>query len=117
MIHPVHTLSYAGYLTWEVVVGALVVARDAFTPGRGTTPMIVELPLACDTDLEITLMASSITITPGTLTLGIAPAGDDQPATLYVHSMYTAERADTIASLRDMERRLLRVTRGREGPP
>ena len=60
-------------------------------------------------------MASSITITPGTLTVGIAPAGEHTPPTLYVHSMYTPDRAATIAGLRDMEQRLLRMTRGSGG--
>lgn len=115
MINPLHALSYAAYITREVIAGTLTVALDAFTPGKGATPMIVELPLVCSTDLEITLMASSITITPGTLTLGIAPAYDATPATLFVHSMYTPRREDTVAGLRDMEQRLLRMTRGKGG--
>jgi multicomponent Na+:H+ antiporter subunit E len=115
MIHPVHGLSYFVFITREIVSGALTLAVDAFTPGSKVTPMIVEYPLECSTDSEITLMASSITITPGTLTVGIAPAGEHTPPTLYVHSMYTADRADTIAGLRDMEQRLLRMTRGSGG--
>ncbi len=112
MIHPLHTLSYVGFITREIVAGALTLAADALTPGSRVTPMIVEYPLECSTDSEITLMASSITITPGTLTVGIAPATEHGPPTLYVHSMYTPDRAATMAGLRDMEQRLLRATRG-----
>jgi multicomponent Na+:H+ antiporter subunit E len=112
MIHPLHSLSYLAFITREVVTGALTVALDTFTPGSRVTPMIVEYPLECSTDAEITLMASSITITPGTLTIGIAPAAERTPPTLYVHSMYGADRADTVAGLQDMERRLLKMTRG-----
>lgn len=112
MIHPVHALSYFVFITREIVSGALVLAADVLTPGSKVTPMIVEYPLECSTDSEITLMASSITITPGTLTVGIAPAGEHTPPTLYVHSMYAPDRAATMAGLRDMEQRLLRMTRG-----
>ena len=35
-------------------------------------PAIVEFPLRCRSDLEISVLASSITITPGTMVLGIA---------------------------------------------
>lgn len=114
MIHPWHGLRYAGFITWEVLAGAVTVAIDAFTPGRGTTPMIVELPLRCATDFEITTMASSITITPGTITVGITPATGPAPASLFVHSMYTEEREQVLAGLHDMERRLLLMTRGKE---
>ncbi len=112
MIHPWHAVRYLGYIGWEVIAGAVTVAVDAFTPGKGVTPMIVELPLRCDTDFEIATMASSITITPGTLTVGITPATGPAPASLFVHSMYTAERDEVLAGLYDMERRLLLMTRG-----
>ncbi len=117
MTNPLQAVSYTFYIVRAIVTGTLTVALDAFSPGKGVTPMIVELPLECSTDLEITLMASSITITPGTLTLGIAPSDGGTPATLFVHSMYTVRREDTIASLREMEQRLLRMTRGKGGRP
>jgi multicomponent Na+:H+ antiporter subunit E len=112
MIHPWHGLRYGLYITKEVLTGSFDVARDILTPRKGATPMIVEFPMACTTDAEITLMASSITITPGTLTLGITPANGSAPATLFVHSMYNRTREDVLTGLRDMERRLLRATRG-----
>lgn len=113
MIHPWFGLRYAGYLTYEVVTATLRVARDVMTPGLSVDPAIVEYPLQCETDLEITVMASSITITPGTLTVGIAPAGPRSPATLYVHGMYAPDRDTLLAELREMEDKLLLATRGR----
>lgn len=115
MIHPWYGLCYAAYIGYEVVAGALRVARDVMTPGLAVQPGIVELPLRCETDFEITVMASSITITPGTLTVGIAPAGASSPATLFVHGMYAPDRESVLADLREMERRLLLMTRGAEG--
>ncbi|WP_153395951.1 Na+/H+ antiporter subunit E [Ornithinicoccus halotolerans] len=106
-----YALHYALWLVKEIFTGAATVAHDALTPGHASRPKILEYPLRCETDVEITVMASSITITPGTLTLGIAPAGNGQPATLFVHAMYAE---DLVADLDEMQRRLLRATRGRE---
>lgn len=109
---PVFVVRYAGFIFWEVLSGTVEVAMDAFTPGQGATPMIVEYPLRCNTDAEVAIMASSITITPGTITLGIAPALDHTPATLFVHSMYSSNREELIESLHTMESKLLRASRG-----
>jgi multicomponent Na+:H+ antiporter subunit E len=106
-----YAVRYALWLIGEILKGTFMIARDVLTPGRRSTPQILEYPLRCETDLEITLMASSITITPGTLTLGIASAGAEGRPTLFVHAMY----ADELASeLGEMQRRLLLATRGRE---
>lgn len=113
MIHPWYAVRYVGYIAVELFLGAWQIARDVFTPGRALRPAIVELPLRCATDLEITWMASSITITPGTLVVGTAAAHGDRPASLFVHAMYAESREQVLADLRDMESRLLRVTRGR----
>lgn len=112
MMHLWYAIRYVLWIAGEILKGTAMIARDALTPGRRSTPQILEYPLRCETDLEITLMASSITITPGTLTVGIASAVGGAPPTLFVHAMY----ADDLASeLDEMQRRLLWVTRGREG--
>lgn len=117
MMNPLRIAHYAGWLGVEIVRGALQIAQDVFTPGHGMSPAIVELPLRCVTDLEISLMASSITITPGTVTLGIAAAQGDAPPTLFVHAIYGQDVAELRAGLRDMEQRLLTMTRGTDAPP
>lgn len=114
MIRLWYAVRYAAFIVKEVFLGTAAVARDVLTPGLGARLQIVELPLRCRTDLEITLLASSITITPGTMTLGIGPGSSepDVAARLYVHGMYAADRQDLIDGLRQMEDRLLLATRG-----
>lgn len=112
-LHPWHTARYAAYLAIELVKGAGAIAADVATPGSKLAPAIIEFPLRCSTDLEITWLASSITVTPGTLVVGTASATEDHPATLFVHVMYAKSREQVLADLRDMESRLLRATRGR----
>lgn len=112
MMNPLRVLPYGTWLTLEIVRGGLRVGRDAISPGLDMQPAILELPLRCTTDLEISIMASSITITPGTITVGIAGAAGATPPTLYVHAIYAHDPQGTRDGLRDMEDRVLRMTRG-----
>lgn len=117
MIRSWYALRYVTYILIEVVRGSLRVAGAAIGARPASTPAIVELPLRCRSDLEVTLMASSITITPGTLVLGTAAATATEPPTLFVHSLFGRDRQEILAGLIDMEDRLLQVTRGRRRAP
>ncbi|GGK57554.1 Na+/H+ antiporter subunit E [Ornithinimicrobium pekingense] len=112
MINPLRMVSYSAWLGVQIVKGALDVARDALLPGVDMQPAILELPLRCTTDLEVSLMASSITITPGTITVGIASAAGAAPPTLYVHAIYAEDPEAVRADLRIMEDHVLTMTRG-----
>lgn len=113
LTHPIATIAYAAFIFREVVLGSARVARTAFSSAHPLTPAIVEFPLRCSTDAEVTIMASSITITPGTLVVGIASATETEPPTLFVHSVFDDDRDSILAGLHDMETRLLTMTRGR----
>jgi multicomponent Na+:H+ antiporter subunit E len=105
-------VAYLVWLTWQVISLSVRLGRDVLTPGLDISPRIVRLPLRCTTDLEVTLLASSITITPGTLTLGISPSTEGAPRAVFVQALYGADVDEVMAGLRDMEARLLRMTRG-----
>lgn len=106
--------AFVGFLVAEVVRGSWRLAASTLGLGTGTTPSIVELPLRCRTDLEVTIMAAAISITPGTLVLGTAPGTESTAPTLFVHSMYGRSRREVVAELGDLESKLLRGTRGRQ---
>ncbi|MBM6547227.1 Na+/H+ antiporter subunit E [Janibacter sp. YIM B02568] len=110
-------LSYLAFIAVELHRGAFQLAVDIATPGSSRAPALVELPLRCRTDLEISALASSITITPGTLVVGTAAARGDTPPTLFVHCLYGRDIDEVVEGLRDMESRLLRATRGAKGVP
>lgn len=105
-------VAYVAWLIGQVIAGSLTVARRAVVPGRFAEPSIVAFPLRCNTDLEVTWMASSITITPGTLVVGTAHGTDSEPVTVFVHSVFDADRESVNEGLWEMEDRLLRMTRG-----
>ena len=112
MIRLIHGVSYVGFILWAIVTGSWTIASRLFRADYAQ-PMIVELPLRCATDLEVTLFASSITITPGTLVAAIAAGTSTQPPVLFVHALFEDSEEDALAGLTDMESRLLAMTRGR----
>lgn len=110
-----YTLSYVLWILGEIVKGSFAVARGVFSPSTRSSPAIVEYPLRATTDVEIIAMASSITITPGTLVVGTAHGTVDEGPSLFVHVLFAGSREEIVEELREMEDRLLRATRGRGG--
>lgn len=112
MMRLIHGISYVGFILWAIVTGSWTIVSRLFRADYAQ-PMIVELPLRCATDLEVTLFASSITITPGTLVTAIAAGTSTRPPVLFVHALFEDSEEDALAGLTDMESRLLAMTRGR----
>lgn len=75
----------------ELVVSTLQVAAAIVRPQLNITPAFIVVPLTLTDDLSITILANMITLTPGTLTLDIAP---DRSA-LYVHCL-SADDVDAV---------------------
>lgn len=101
-------LRFFGYFLWQLLLSNLRVAYDVITPHLYMRPGIVAVPLDAKTDLEITLLANLITLTPGTLSLDVSK----DRRTLYVHAMFV----DSPDKVRDnikngFERRLLELIR------
>lgn len=110
-----YTLSYVLWILGEIVKGSFAVAGGVYSPRTRSSPAIVEYPLHATTDVEIIAMASSITITPGTLVVGTAHGTLEQGPSLFVHVLFAESREQVLEDLREMENRLLRATRGRGG--
>ena len=92
----------------EVIKSNFKVMYEVLTPKQKMSPGIVAIPLAAKTDLEITLFANLITLTPGTLSLDVS----DDRSTLYVHAMFIDDANKFKKTLKDkMEKRLLEVLR------
>lgn len=101
----------AGFILFfvrELVLANLRVAHDILTPRHHMTPGIVAVPLDVESDLEITVLATVITLTPGTLSLHVA----DDRRTLYVHAMYIDDPAALVRGIKEgFERRVREVFR------
>lgn len=98
---------FAGHFVWKLTVACVDIAWDVVSRPERFAPGIIELPLRCRTELEITMLANLITLTPGTLTLAVRR----EPATLWVHAMYSQDREHAYQDLRDYEYRMLTAMR------
>lgn len=98
------------YFIKELVLASLRVTYDVVTPTHYMRPGVIALPLDVTTDMEITLLANMITLTPGSLTLDVS----EDKKTLYVHEVYI-KNGDIEAKKREIkngfEKRILKVTR------
>jgi len=74
------SLVYAGVLVWEVVLANLDVAYRVLHPRLPIRPGIVKIRTELRSTAARTVLANSITLTPGTLTVELLDGG-----CLYVH--------------------------------
>ena len=101
-------IEFVLYFVWELLWANLRLAYDIVTPRHHMRPGIVALPLDAETDVEITLLANLISLTPGTLSLDVSP----DRKILYIHHMYVGDLAHEKRRIKaGFERRLLRVLR------
>ncbi|MFN3800444.1 Na+/H+ antiporter subunit E [Belliella pelovolcani] len=101
-------IGFVFFFLYELIKANIEVAYDVITPRHYMEPGIVKIPLDAKSDLEITLLANLISLTPGTLSLDVS----DDRKVLYVHAMYVKDREEFVASIKNgFERRLLEITR------
>jgi multicomponent Na+:H+ antiporter subunit E len=101
-------VGFALFFTKELIVSSWRVAVDVVKPLPLMRPGVVGIPLDAKTDLEITMLANVISLTPGTLSLDVSP----DRKTLYIHAMYVVNPDDLRKEIKDgLERRLLELLR------
>ncbi|MEJ2110930.1 MAG: Na+/H+ antiporter subunit E [Acidobacteriota bacterium] len=102
------TIGFILFFIRQLILANLQVAYEVLTPRYRMRPGIVAVPLDAKTDLEITLLANLITLTPGTLSLDVS----EDRNTLYVHAMFMEDAEAFRNNIKNgFERRLLEVMR------
>jgi multicomponent Na+:H+ antiporter subunit E len=107
-VRPLALLRLAGVFARELVVSNFHVIAAIFAAKRPPTA-IVAVPLEARTDAEITLFATIVTLTPGTLSMHV----DEARTTLYVHVLLPPkDREHAVRDLKEtFERRVLEALR------
>lgn len=101
-------IALLSFFLWELIKANLKVAYDVISPSWHMRPGVVAIPLELKSDLEITLLANLITLTPGTLSLDVSTDRE----VLYVHSMYIDDVDEFRHHIKDgFERRIREVFR------
>ncbi|MFP5336125.1 MAG: Na+/H+ antiporter subunit E [Actinomycetes bacterium] len=83
-------LRYTAVFLRDLVVATAEVARQVFWPVARLRPSIVEVPLSTRDPALLSLVANTITLTPGTMTLQV----HEDTGLLFVHCLHLAEGAD-----------------------
>ncbi|MBO3276373.1 Na+/H+ antiporter subunit E [Pseudomonas schmalbachii] len=93
---PLRLLRFIGLVLYDIVVANLQVARLVVGPTRTLRPAFVEIPLELTDDLPITILASVITLTPGTVSADLAA----DRRTLLVHGLDVPDPAGLVADIK-----------------
>ncbi|MEM9021744.1 MAG: Na+/H+ antiporter subunit E [Planctomycetota bacterium] len=106
---------FASYFLYILIKANLEVAWEIVTPQLGMKPRMIRYEVAGLSEVQLTTLASAITLTPGTLSADVDEAGEY----LYIHAMYAEKRDDAVADLDELRERLLRLVFGcdRTGKP
>ncbi len=94
--HPLSLLHYLGILLVDIVRGSFHVARLVLHDPDRLRPAFVPVPLALKTDLAISLLANTISLTPGTVSARLSA----DRRTLIVHALNTADADGLIAEIK-----------------
>jgi multicomponent Na+:H+ antiporter subunit E len=102
------TLGFVFFFLYEMIMANIAVAYDVITPKYFFKPGIIEYPMDAKTDLEINLLSTVISMTPGTLIIDIS----EDKKSLFIHVMYLKNKEHFIEQTKNgFERRLLEILR------
>ena len=101
-------ISFVFYFMYEMVKANVQVAYDVMTPKYFMKPGIVRFPLDAETEMEINLLSTMISLTPGTLILDIS----EDRKTMYIHVTYLNDPECFVHDTKTgLEKRLLEAIR------
>jgi multicomponent Na+:H+ antiporter subunit E len=99
---------YVGWLIYQIIIANIDVARRAISPRLPIYPGIIKVTSRFDSDLALTALANSITLTPGTMTVDVV--GKD----LYIHCLAIEDEQKVMEVERDFEEHVERLFGGRQ---
>ena len=98
-------LWYAGVFSWECLKANVDVAYRVLHPRMPIRPGTVRVPIELRSDVGLTFLANSVTLTPGTTTIDI----DKEKGYIYVHWICVKEGRSIVPVVRKFERILKRI--------
>jgi multicomponent Na+:H+ antiporter subunit E len=96
-------IPFLGWLVWQIIIANINVARIVINPRMPLFPGIIKLSSRLKSDVALTTLANSITLTPGTMTVDVV--GSD----FYVHCLAVEDEEKILEIERDFERHVERL--------
>jgi multicomponent K+:H+ antiporter subunit E len=107
--HPLRVLEYVAVVGWDVIVANLQVAVIIVGPLSRLRPAIVRVPLDLRTDFAAVALASTVTLTPGTVSVEIEDDGAGRRV-LLVHALRCLDPDALVRTIKQRyERRLQEI--------
>ena len=105
--HPLRVAEYLAVVSYDIVVANLQVAAIILGPVSRLRPAFVRVPLTLRTDFAVTALASTVTLTPGTVSVEIE---DDAAGgrVLVVHALRCLDPDDLAQTIKQRYERRLR---------
>lgn len=118
--HPLSALVFVGWFSLELVKSNLQVAWAVISPRSITHTAIVAVPMHVTSDGIVTVVANAVTLTPGTLTVDVHEADDDDhtiaeaigsatPPVIYVHVLQFTDEESVRRDVLRLERFVVRA--------
>lgn len=102
-----HLFRYIPWLIKEIFLAGFTLLVAAFSRDPKIDPVVIRYPLRVSSDWQLFWFSTSITMTPGTLSMGFRePTAPGEPRILLVQAAQGADPAEICAALADMEERL-----------
>jgi multicomponent Na+:H+ antiporter subunit E len=114
---PLAAMHYGVNFLWLLVKSNLIVAWEIITPGSHLNRAIIGLPMHTRSAGVITLVANSITLTPGTVTVDVrerAATDDATGWTLFIHVLHFKDVASVRCDVLKLERLALKAFGARD---
>jgi len=106
---PLRVIEYAAVVLYDVVVANLQVAATILGPMSRLRPAFVRVPLDLRTDFAVTVLASTVTLTPGTVSVEVEDDGTGRRL-LVVHVLRCLDDDDMVRTIKERyERRLKEI--------
>lgn len=94
--HPWVLTRFIAVVLWDILVANIIVAKLILGNKNTLEPKFLQIPLDLEHPLAISLLANTISLTPGTVSCDVS---EDQK-TLIVHGLHEPNPADTIADIK-----------------
>jgi multicomponent Na+:H+ antiporter subunit E len=105
VVRPVPTLRLLARIVRDVLASNIQLTREVVTPRSGVATGVVRVPLAGCSDEVVTIVASLVALTPGTMPVDMAR----YPTVLYVHVLHLDDAEAVRRSIWSLRDQVLRA--------
>lgn len=94
---PLTIVRFVGVVLWDIIVASFTVARLTLGPTSRLRPRFVRIPVSFADDFALTALASTISLTPGTVSAEIAPDREH----ILIHALDVEDEEALVKTIRE----------------